>query len=247
MKDLDIKILIISRSRYDSILGNTCALLPEFIEVLVPVSEKEKYEAAIPNPILTVPDEVEGLGQLRNWILDNFEEETVIMIDDDINKCYCLTGYRTRSIKDPEEVLQIIINAAVMCKDAGLHCFGFSQTDIRKYNGTEPFKLNGWVGCVIGVIGRRYRFRNDKFKVDFDFCLQNILVDRCVWIDGRYTFAQKRDTNLGGNAKFRTEDEYNASLESLLEKWGDALSFRKHKGQVRLAVKVQRRQKIDYE
>jgi hypothetical protein len=202
---------------------------------------------SIKNPIVTIPDEIEGLGQLRNWVLDHYTEETVIMVDDDINHFYCLTEYRTRDVKDPEEVVQAIINTAVMAKDAGVHCFGFSQTDIRKYNATEPFKLNGWVGCIIGVIGRKYRFRNDKFKVDIDYCLQNILVDRKVWIDSRYYCSQARDNNLGGNAKFRTNEEFDKSLNSLLDKWGSALKLGKHKGQVRLSISVKRKQAIKYE
>ena len=169
------------------------------------------------------------------------------MVDDDIKHFYCLTGIRTRQVNDPDEVVQVIINAAVMAKDAGAHCFGFSQTDIRKYNGTEPFRFNSWVGCLVGVIGRDYRFRDDKFKVDIDFCLQNLLVDRIVWIDNRYWTSQSRDNNLGGNAKYRTKDEFDKSLKSLLDKWGDCLKIGKHKNQVKLSINVKRRSNIDYE
>lgn len=239
--------MIISRGRSQTIAKNTCRVFPEYVEVLVPESEYELYRNEIPNPILTVQDNVEGLGRLRNWVLDNFQNEIVIMIDDDIKHFYCLTGAKTRRVTDPEEVMQIVINTAVMAKDLGVHCFGYSQTDIRKYNGTEPFRLTGWVGCLIGVIGRDYRFRDDKFKVDIDFCLQNLLVDRIIWIDSRYWLRQGRDNNLGGNAKFRTQEDFEKSTNSLLEKWGDSLRLGKHKSQIGLSVNVKRRQTIEYE
>ena len=195
---MGIRLLILSRGRSNSILNNTLKVFPDWVEVLVPESEREEYESRIPNPVLTVPDSIEGLGRLRNWVLDSFDDETIVMIDDDIGKLYCLTGKNARRVEDPDEVVQVIANAAVMAKDAGLHVFGFSQTDIRKYNGTTPFILTGWVGCVIGVIGRKFRFRDDYFKVDIDMCLQAMMVDRVIWIDARYCFYQNRDNNMGG-------------------------------------------------
>lgn len=230
-----------SRGRYDTI--KTHKILPSFIEVLVPESEKEMYESRIINPVITVPDSVKGLGFLRNWVLEHFPEETVIMIDDDIHYFYCLTGENTKAV-DSDEFFQHLINTAVMAKDAGCHVFGFSQTDIRKYNGTQPFSLNGWVGCIIGVIGRKYRFRDDYFKVDIDMCLQSLLVDRIIWIDNRFYCSQDRDNNKGGNAKFRTKENFQRSVDSLLAKWGDCLKVSWHDNNISIKTNVKRRQDI---
>ena len=235
-------MLILSRGRSQAI--TTTEIMPEWVEVLVPESEEALYRAAVKNPILTIPDNVIGLGRVRNWVLRNFEDRTIVMLDDDIIRLYCLTARRARPITDPEEITQVIINTAVMADDAGLHCFGFSQTDIRKYNGCEPFKLTGWVGGVIGVIGRQYTFRDDKYKVDIDFCLKNMLVDRILWIDDRYCFYQLRDNNVGGNSAFRTQEEYEQSLDSLVSKWKGYLTKSYHASQVRLRTKVKRKQDI---
>ena len=243
LRNLGIRVLILSRSRSETI--HTHLLLPDFIEVLVPKSQKEQYAKSIHNPILTCPDDVKGLGMLRNWVLDNFMEETVIMVDDDIRVCICKTGFRTRNITDPLEFLQVMTNIAVMAKDAGCHCFGMSQTDIRKYNATDPFKLNTWVGCVIGVIGRKYRFRDDPFKVDIDFTLQNLLVDRIVWVDDRYYCYQARDNNRGGNAQFRSKEGFEKSVDTLLAKWGRYLKKKYHQGQIGLSLQVKRKQVIN--
>lgn len=179
MKNLDIRIIILSRSRSNTI--STHEIFPEWVEILVPDNEVEDYKKVVKNPILSIPSSIHGLGRVRNWVLDNFKEETIIMIDDDISGVRCNTKDVARVINDKEEILQILINTAVMAKDAGCHCFGYAQRDVRFFNGTEPFSLCTWVGCVIGVIGRKYRFRDDKFKVDIDFCMQNILVDRIIW------------------------------------------------------------------
>ena len=242
LKELGIKIVILSRGRWDTI--NTHNLVPDYIEVVVPESQAELYRRNIPNKIITTPDDVKGLGMLRNWCLDNFEEETIIMLDDDIIKCYCITGKRAKRLTK-DKVLEVLVNAAIMAKDAGCGVFGFTQTDIRKYNGTEPFTLCTWVGGVIGVIGRGLRFRNDKFKVDIDFCLQNLLVNRIVWCDNRYFFVQYRDNNKGGNSEFRTEKTYAESTKSLKEKWGKYVQIKHGKGsQPRVQLNVGRKQNI---
>lgn len=242
LKDLGIKIVILSRGRADII--TTTNILPEWVDVVVPQSQKEEYEKHIKNPIITTPDDVIGLGVLRNWCIDNFEEETVIMVDDDIFVCYCISGYRARRVKH-DKLIEIIVNTAIMAKDAGVGVFGFTQSDIRKFNGTEPFTLCSWVGGVIGVIGKETRFRNDKFKVDIDFCLQHLLTDRFILVDNRYYFAQYRDNNKGGNSEFRSKDSYEQSTKSLKDKWGKYVQIRHGKGsQISIKLNVPRKQNI---
>lgn len=237
--------MILSRGRANSI--STHLIFPEFIEVLVPDDEVEEYKKGISNPILSIPSELKGLGKVRNWCLDNFKEETVIMLDDDIKCVYNLEHEFTRRIKDKEEALEVIINTAIMAKDLGVGVFGFSQTDIRKYNACEPFKLCTWVGCVVGVIGKGIRFRNDKYKVDIDFCLQNLLVNRIVWVDNRYYFAQNRDNNVGGNSIWRTQEDYEKSVNSLKEKWGRYVVVKKkHSSNITIKLNVKRKQALDF-
>lgn len=245
MKKLDIRVLILSRGRANSI--TTTKLLPEWVEVLVPESQADDYRAKVKNPVITTPDDVIGLGALRNWVLDNFKEHTVIMCDDDINYFYRLTGEKTQRVSDPEEVMQILINTCVMARDAGAKMFGFSQTDIRKYKGYEPFALCCWIGTIVGVNGRKYRFRNDKYKVDIDYTLQNLLVERIIWMDSRYYASNNKDNNMGGNAQFRNEDEYNRSIETLKDKWGDCIKVRNYQSQKRISLNFSRKQALKYD
>lgn len=242
LKDLDLKIVIISRGRYDSI--TTHELVPDFIEVVVPNSEVELYKEAIPNPVIGIDDDIIGLGKLRNHIMDKFEENTVIMLDDDLLYVYNLENPKAVRHDNPETVLWILINASVMANDLGVGVFGFSQVDIRKYSSAEPFKLTGWVGGVIGVIGKDIRFRNDKFKVDIDFCLKNLYEHRILWIDNRYYFAQRRDNNKGGNSAFRTKADFDDSVNKLKRKWGKYLKVSENKSQISIAINVSRKQPI---
>src|SRR5699024_10742130 len=177
LKKYDIRLVVISRGRSSSIANKTLSILPEWVDVVIPEEEKEEYEKVCNNPLVTYDgNEINGLGMTRNFVLDTFEENTVIMLDDDLNRIYSYTGELTRHISDIGEILQTFINTAVMSLDLGVSMFGYNMKDIRMYNGTEPFILNGWVGGIIGINGRKFRFRNDAFKVDVDFALQCLLV-----------------------------------------------------------------------
>lgn len=242
LKNAGIKIVIISRSRSDSIKKHTCSIFPDWVEVLVPDSEKSDYQKVIDNPILTVPDNIKGLGALRNYCVKTFPEETVVMIDDDIKYCYRLTLEKAERVVG-DEVVEIIANTAIMAKDAGCHFFGFHQTDIRKFSGFRPFSLTGWVGTVVGVIGKDMKFIPDMFKVDVDFALQNLELHRIIWVDNRYYFMNNKDCNNGGNALYRNKKNHQESYEKLKNKWGKYIKIKPTDSNYAISVNVERSRK----
>ena len=250
LKKYDIRLVIISRGRHESIVGNTLKLLPDWVDLVVPEKEKFLYSSVCDNPLTTYDgDLIKGLGQTRNFVLETFKENTIIMFDDDLKKFYSTTGELSRNIDDVGEILQTIINTSVMSQDLGVSYFGFSQVDIRMYKGTDPFTLNSWVGGVVGVNGRKYRFRDDPFKVDIDYALQCLLVDRITFLDNRFTFAQARDNKKGGSSLYRTQDSMEKSIASLRKKWGSAITIKegRHKNNMSTKINVPRKQAIIYE
>jgi glycosyltransferase involved in cell wall biosynthesis len=213
-----------------------------FASILVPESEKSLYEY-LDNKIETVPDSIVGLGQLRNWILDNYDEEAIIMIDDDITECRCICRESYYKVTDVEEIKAVLLNALNCAKDLGTSVFGFDQSaDVRKYTASQPFSLCAWVGGVIGVIGRKHRFLADhKFKVDIDFCLEVLKHDRIVFKDNRFAFLQNRNFMKGGNSKYRTKEDVEQEIYRLKNKWGSHFKFKQTKSGEETQVRVQRR------
>lgn len=218
-EDLDIRFIIISSGRYKTI---TSHLLFPYATLLVPEAQKECYAHVKVKDLRTVPDDIIGLGPLRNWVLRNFKEEFVVMIDDDIKHLWCISQEFGYKVTKPQEIYDVIESAALCAKDIGTSFFGFNQGwDVRKYKPDTPFKLTGWAGGVIGVVGRRHRFLQcNLFKVDIDFCLEVLLHDRVVWLDNRFSFVQIRESNKGGNSVFRTADKVRNELDILKRKWG---------------------------
>lgn len=185
---------------------------------------------------------MKGLGKVRNWVLDNYKEEIIIMYDDDIYQVAVNCNKETYFEKDPDKIRAKIISAAVCGKDIGTSVFGFSQAeDCRKYDRRNPFLLNNWVGGVIGIIGRKHRFYDDNMlRVDIDFCLQTLLKERILWIDNRLCFKQLRETNRGGNSEWRTSELLEIEQDRIKRKWGKYYKLKKKKTTYTTSINVQR-------
>lgn len=243
-----IKFIIMSRGRAKSITSHT--LFP-YATILVPKSEESDYRSSLGDTytIETVEDNIKGLGLLRNHIVQRYKENIVIMIDDDIINLTRIDEYTLKKITDPETIKQHLLNTAQCALDLGTSVFGFGKTaDVRKYNPTEPFALCGWVGGVIGVIGKEHFFIDNMFKVDIDFCLEILLDKRVIWKDNRLVFVQVRDRNTGGNSTFRTTELVNAEKKKLRNKWGKYIKFSKSNSGEQCSISVKRREQysLDY-
>ena len=121
--------------------------------------------------------------------------------------------------------------------------FGFNQAALPlTYANYDPFGLDTWVGGVIGIIGREQRFDvNLLLRADIDFCLQSLLRDRIVLVDGRYSFIHTRFAGGGGNAANRSSARHEQEIAYLKRKWGPYLDHVKAKGTTRLVLRVKRR------
>ncbi|NTV25918.1 MAG: hypothetical protein HGB01_06875 [Chlorobiaceae bacterium] len=239
------KKVILSRGRSQHI--TTHHILQDF-ELVVPESEIPDYQTIVKNAneIIGIPDAVVGLGSVRNWILDHYADEVVVMFDDDIKYCVSVLNFSPVRMEHPDEIEGIIYNCALNAYEAGARCFSFSQTcDVRKYSHSQPFLLNSWVGSVVGVIGRELRFtEKNKLKVDIDFTLQNLKKHRIVWVDARFGFVPTRDTNVGGNSAFRSQEQLEVEIQFLKDKWGKHIKVSNNKSKYRTTINVKRTQQL---
>jgi len=235
-------ILILSRGRVNSITSHK--LFPS--AKLVCIEEEERLYRNHGLETVIIPKSVIGLGAIRNWCLDNFKDKTVVMVDDDIKHLACIARENSFRITDPDAILQIVENTALCAEEAGTVFFGFNQAwDVRKYQGNRPFALVCWIGGVVGIIGRDFRFdENNKLKVDIDYSLQTLLKKRIIWTDNRFSFVQIRNNNTGGNVHLRSLDLYEKEIKYLKEKWGTYYSVKRTRTGEKIGIRVKRKQSI---
>ncbi len=243
---MKLKTVILSRSRFKDI--STHKLLRNF-DLVVPESQVEEYAKTVKNAdaIVPIPDDVLGLGAVRNWIMSHYDEEILIMLDDDIKNFVSLLQLKPEKIEDIDVIECILFNCAQNCVDAGLSLFSFNQctTDVLKYQHSKPFNLCSWVGTVIGIVGRNFTFTEiNKLKVDADYSLKVLLKERIVWIEQRFSFQNIRDKNIGGNTEFRTQQAIEDEISFLEEKWKKHIKISRHQSKYNLSLRVQRRQRI---
>lgn len=236
---MNVRVIIPSRRRTDTLQQKALRLFPD-ATICVHESEADDYAKVVPRAQLLTHD-VEGLGIIRQWILDHVDDEVVVMADDDISMLYGLAGTHARRLDDPQAAREVLEVTAECAHDAGARVFGFNQGDVRKFLPQKPFALTGWVGGLIGIIGRTVRYDPVcRLHDDIDFCLQNLLQHRIIWQDQRFLFSHVRFIGVGGNAGARSQANHDSEIAYLRRKWGAHLTVQHAKSTILLKVHVER-------
>jgi hypothetical protein len=175
-------------------------------------------------------------------VLDHVEYPCVVMVDDDVTHIYSQVGFHKLRIEDAGTARALVERTAIAAMDAGARVFGFQQAARPlTYANFRPFSVNTWVGGVVGIIGRDLRYDTSLLlRADIDFCLQSLMHDRFVLVDGRYSFIHTRFAGAGGNAKQRSAARHEQEIRYLKRKWGRFLDVVQAKGTTRLCVRVVR-------
>lgn len=215
--------------------------------LVVPENELAAYrETGQHEHIVLIPPSIYGVSPVRNWIVQHFEEEVVVMYDDDCTGCRTLCGLRNRMLS-PEEIEAVIENTAYCAAGAGARLFGFNQRpDPRMLVRNDPVSVVHWVGGVVGVVGKNIRWDELlRFKCDIDCTLNELLRNRIIWHESRFCFVQARDKNLGGNSLFRSPERIAAEKRYLAGKWKAHITIDEYASQDRVKINVDRRQRVD--
>jgi len=235
-----LKIVIPSKGRAETLQEKALRLFPDAL-VCVGDDEVEAY-GKITDRLLVHPATVVGIGPLRQWVLDHVEDPCVVMVDDDVTHVYSQVGFHKRRIEDADTARALVERLAILAQDAGARVFGFQQAARPlTYANFRPFSLNTWVGGLVGIVGRELRYDPSLLlRADIDFCLQSLMRDRFVLVDGRYSFIHTRFAGKGGNALNRSSERHAREIAYLKKKWGPYLEEVQAKGTTRLVVKVRR-------
>ena len=222
-----MKVVIPSKGRSDTIRKHTLALFPD-ATVVVDEAEAGDYAEVVPAKQLATHKGLKPIVVILNWVLDTFEDDVVVIADDDIVRLTALPGWSPRRYRDPAVALQVLQATAQCAIDAGCGVFGFNQSPHPLYfSPTEPFRLARWVGSVIGFVGDHGLRYDEKlqFHEDADLALQALLRQRIVWCEDRWSFEPLRLTNPGGMTGQRSAAAEKSECEHLLRKWGKYLAF----------------------
>jgi hypothetical protein len=223
-----LRIVVPSHLRSDTIGKMTLNYCPEAI-VTVNESEVDEYANAGVQNLWPHPDSVKGYGAIMNWILENFEDEAVMILDDDMMHFTSYTSKNTVHYKDPEVGKAIIQNTYQIAIDMQVGLAGWNGSqDPKTFRSFDPVKLTGFIqsGCSI-MLGKDVKFDPVLYlREDFDFNLNQLLKKRITFMDHRFCFlAWPNFTGRGGSAEFRSQERDEGEREYMKKKWGQYILF----------------------
>jgi hypothetical protein len=231
-----LRVVVPSRRRTRN-MPTIRALLPG-ATIYVHRGEASDYRAVC-DPRLVVEHSIDsGLVEIRNSILERFDEDCIVMIDDDLRGIVPLVGETKRRLVDPGLIAQVIQNSHQCAQDLdlGVFCWSRTRNDVHGKFSALPIRLVCPVASTFGLRGRARRRPFDaRFpgRADFDFTLRSLLEDRIVLADMRWYFDHGRIfSGVGGNAGRITDAQAARAEEALRTTWGRWIGDGPKRGQI---------------
>lgn len=208
--------------------------------VCVPASQAAAYRRRLACvEVVAHPDDVKGKAGKLNWWFDHHDDDCVVFLDDDLaalRRCWLPRGQGDFDVRDPDHVMAVIENTAVLAADMGAKVFGFatSARNATMHRVMQPFALHGFLNGTGYGFRRGHGLRFDlrlTAKADYDISCQAIYRHRYCLRNDRYAWVT-RDTFTagGGSATRRNSVTEKADIAVLRRKWGDVVKVKEDVG-----------------
>lgn len=198
------------------------------------IHEFEKNDYKDFNTIV-MPDSLQGnIARCRNFILNKFEGQNVIQVDDDIKNINIIVNdyeQKKRVVKNltKSDIESLIYNGFEMANDCEATLWGINcQNDPMFYHIIRPFSFQNVVLGTFSAITKRNKFRYDEnlpLKEDYDFFIQNILKNKKVLRFNMFHYDADHQKMSGGCQDYRTKDKELLNAKMLKEKYGKLVKF----------------------
>ena len=185
--------------------------------------EEEEYRKEQGGELLVIPDSLRGnIAKVRNYILDNIDDEKIVMMDDDVKGIGYYENY-DQNIMNVDEIMDFLDSGYLMCKELGCRLWGINlQSDPKFYRTFNPISL---LGVVLGTFSCHYKpkLRYDEslyLNEDYDFFLKNIKKYRKVLRFTKYHYIADHLNKKGGCGAYRMKDTEIEQAKIMQKRWG---------------------------
>jgi len=235
---METKIVIPSHKRAETV---TTTKVVEGCILCVEEKQAAKYRQFNKGvEIETHPDEVVGINAKRQWMLERWKNEAIMMLDDDIlsfRRMYRPPArkYPRKSTIDKPTAREIIESTAHTASKFGAYLFGFgSHCNPQTYQPLKPFGFGGYIpgGCTGFLPGHGLSYQVDVTipGEDYYICAMNAKVNRIAWIDKRFAFEyNKTYNNSGGMSEYRGADGEEKGRRWLVNLFGAGIITMPHR------------------
>ena len=231
----DFQVFIISYKRAGKITSDGVF---KNAYIVIPKSQEEDYKKhSYKNgcELLVIPDEADGnIVRKRNWILDNFSGN-IIIVDDDYDYLGYHEGGKTNIKMNVDHIEEFLENGCIMCRDLGTVMWGVNvNTDPMCYREYSPFSLiSPTLGPFQAFCDLPKNIRYDErvyLKEDYDICLQVIRKYGKILRFNKFHYSVDHMELDGGVVSYRTIEKELEHNRRLQKKWGkDIVKFNMEK------------------
>lgn len=225
-----MKIGIYAPSYRRAAIAFTHKYLPE-VQYVVGKSEAKDYRK-VHDRIVVVPDRVQGnLCRVRNWILDN-REQNLLLIDDDLRRVGRWEQTK-KKILTTEDCMEFIEHGFCLAEEAGVKFWGLNLLpDKAAYREYTPFGFKQTIGGPWqAFLSMDLRYDESlSLKEDYDMSLQVLNKYRRTLRFNAYFYECDQHGTPGGCASYRTMQRERQQFELLQKKWGSEIVTTDHQG-----------------
>lgn len=232
-------------------MPNLLSMVP-YANVIVHESELDDYKKVVPTDQLHTHTE-NRVTNIRDHILENFNSECVVMMDDDFIGVRPLLS-KLGLIRDKDYIYQLLFNSMVVCQDLGCGLFSYAPVinPIVMRPEVDPVKFNNTAFRTFGVMGDALnrRFSHVTGRGDIDFSMQALKEDRIIYVDCRFYFDHgNAGTGKGGSVGSVGLEHRQEAVKSLKRRWGNNISLGHKNAATKsanqsMSIKVSRRNKL---
>jgi len=209
----------------------------------VPQNQFDLYSQNIENEIIAVPEKYNGITKTRNFILNHFKGENILMIDDDVRQCgYYTKGNMISMMYNCETLWDSVFKKHFqLCQELGFKIWGCeSSTSNFANHPLQPFSFKGVITAnFLGIINDSdFHFdENFELKEDYEFVLRHFKKYGGHLKTRQFYWANKHWENKGGCVDYRTDEIEQKSLELLKNRYGGMITQSKAKNKHQISIK----------
>lgn len=203
-----MKIMIPTYKRVDNQI--TLKSIPKDLlklTYLVCYEEEELHLKKYNINLIVLPQGIRGIGAKRQYIVDNYPQEHILFIDDDLSFLKRKNG-ETKLEKIKDNQFKELYDWILMCLEKG---FGIVGCSAQGGNNRFPNKFTyfGRIWAIYGIntkILNKHNIRYDQIEVMEDFY---VVLDLLRWgyrsiINTEFAHGQKASNQAGGCSETRT-------------------------------------------
>ena len=219
---MSLKIAIPSKARPWK--SNSKELLQSAV-LFVPESEKDLY-FKVYKEIEPVPNNIKGITQTRNYILNFFKGQEVVMCDDDLENVGYWTnktdgGRRQEKIKEESILIYEFQKYFELCEELKYKIWGL-KTEASKIaqHDEKPIDFRSYVtASMMGIIADGSYLFNENYllKEDYEICLRHIRNEGGI-LKINYIYWQNKHWDKNGGCGDYRNDQMEKKMISMLIK-----------------------------